>query len=397
MKVFLYTTISLLVTSATLLAQTSTTAVTKETIEIVKDNGDDLKEVKSVCKTVKTSDNSPKRGKLVIKTIDKNGVLSEKHIDILDGNEADIDHLIDSLTSGDFKDIDINVEFDDFDFSDISKIQVIKMPGNMGENIWFEGAEGGNGIEWIDIDDISEFAEIQAAEATRPFLGVILDDEDNDDEGIRVISVVESGAAQAAGIEKEDIIIALDNKAVNSLSDLGSVLREKNIGEAIEIDLLRNDKEKTVTAILKSKAECDFNLSNSFHFKTPACCAGDKSCSHHQRTYKALTSKPKPKLGVNIENLDSEMITDLKIKNGKGVLITKVYSESAASKIGLKVNDVITKINGTPINEIKDLHDFLSEQKLGEEIAITYYRYGKVKTSKGVLFEFNDYQFNFNN
>ncbi len=393
MKLFLYTTVSILVATANLLAQSNDKAIIKEKIEVVKDEKGEIKQVKKVCKSILTDNPNKSDGQIIVETVSKDGEVKKEIIEFTDGNETVIDKIIDSLSKGDYKDINIDVEIGDLDLDDFSKIKVIKITSDFDDNAWFEGGEQ---IEWIDIDDMLEFSEIQAAQSTKPFLGVILDDDVNDEKGIRVVSVVENSAAKTAGIKKEDIIVALDDKEVNGLTEFSAVLREKAIGCKIKVDLIRNGALQSVNAVLKSKADCNFNLANSFKFKSPSC-TNISPNNNQEKTYKAITAKPKPKLGVNIENLNEEMIDDLRIKGGKGVLITKVYNESAAAKIGLKINDVITNINGTEIANIADLHSFLSEQNVGDEINVTYYRYGKVKSAKGVLFEFNDLHFNLNN
>jgi membrane-associated protease RseP (regulator of RpoE activity) len=68
--------------------------------------------------------------------------------------------------------------------------------------------------------------------------------------------------------------------------------------------------------------------------------------------------KPTAYLGVGF---DPET-TDLEI--------TDVYEKMPAAKAGLKVGDVITRLDGKKVKERKDLADFLSKKKPGDTIGV---------------------------
>ncbi len=379
MKTLILSTIAILASTAFIFGQEKEV---KKEVKIVKEviQSDSIEKGKKEINVISTKESEDGSGKVVIISKTKNGKIVEQQLNISGDEEIDISKLIDSILNESIGDIDINV-------SGASKIKVLTNSDGEDDGQWFN-KEGNN---WIDIEDIKEIEEIKMMDSKRPFLGVILDDEIELEEGIRVINVIEKSAAEKAGIEKNDIIISINNNKINSLKDLVAELSDKEIGDQIALQIRRNKELKGVNAKLQSKSESKYNLSNSFQFKTPACCSksNGKCCPHHSRTYKALMHQSKPKLGVYIENLDAEMINDLKIKEEKGVLITKVLEETTAKKMGLKVNDVITKINDSAIGDVASLNDFLAKQKLGDEIEVSYYRYGKVKKAQGVLFEFN--------
>ena len=55
-----------------------------------------------------------------------------------------------------------------------------------------------------------------------------------------------------------------------------------------------------------------------------------------------------------------------------------VNSESPASIAGLKVGDVILKLNGIEVNNIQDFNRALASFKPGEQAFVTVSRYGEV-------------------
>jgi serine protease Do len=72
-------------------------------------------------------------------------------------------------------------------------------------------------------------------------------------------------------------------------------------------------------------------------------------------------------------------------KADKGVKIKEVTKASAAEKAGLKAGDVITKVNGKPVNEHGDIVDAIAPLKPNDLADITYLRDGKEKKVKATL------------
>lgn len=88
-----------------------------------------------------------------------------------------------------------------------------------------------------------------------------------------------------------------------------------------------------------------------------------------------------------------------------GAKVTEVTKESAAEKAGLKVGDVITKVNDYNVADADDLPAALSKFKPEEKVTITYKRDGKEATTSATLqqnknvlgqtFVMGDHDFNF--
>ncbi len=69
-------------------------------------------------------------------------------------------------------------------------------------------------------------------------------------EGVRVQQVMPDSAAEMAGIEAGDVIVAFDGQPVIDLRGYSSLLKSKTPGDTVEVTVLREGKEKTVTATL---------------------------------------------------------------------------------------------------------------------------------------------------
>lgn len=71
--------------------------------------------------------------------------------------------------------------------------------------------------------------------------------------------------------------------------------------------------------------------------------------------------------------------------DGAGVRITELTRESAAQKIGLKVGDVITKVDETEISDPGSLSESIRSHKPGDKVMVTFTRDGKQQKLAAVL------------
>ncbi len=92
-------------------------------------------------------------------------------------------------------------------------------------------------------------------------------------------------------------------------------------------------------------------------------------------------------LGVsNIQNLTPDNATFFGLgEDTKGVLVPNVMPNSAAEKAGVKINDVILEVNGTPVESIIDLQNRISMLKPGTEVELTIWRDGRRRNINVVL------------
>ena len=97
----------------------------------------------------------------------------------------------------------------------------------------------------------------------------------------------------------------------------------------------------------------------------------------------------RPYLGVGLADLNqvpAQYVQHLPDSVKGGVMVVSTDPTSAAAKAGLKEEDVITKINGTEVNNSTELRKLLyTELKVGDKTTITFYRGTEEKTVNVVL------------
>lgn len=68
------------------------------------------------------------------------------------------------------------------------------------------------------------------------------------------------------------------------------------------------------------------------------------------------------------------------LKPGTGVYITSFSNNSGAADAGLKVGDIITKIDNSPVTDFADLSIAIGSKRPGDRVQVTYLRNGKENT-----------------
>jgi Do/DeqQ family serine protease len=108
------------------------------------------------------------------------------------------------------------------------------------------------------IEDLQKFGEVQ-----RAFLGVAISDVNssvaerlklNRITGVLITGVNEDGSAADAGLKEDDVIIALDDVAVNTTAELQEQVGRHRPGDRITVRYIRGGREQTASLTLKNIA-----------------------------------------------------------------------------------------------------------------------------------------------
>ena len=151
-------------------------------------------------------------------------------------------------------------------------------------------------------------------------------------EGIYIGEVVEGGAAQAAGLQKEDVIIAIDGQKIKKFGELQGVIAQKRPGDKVKITYLRNKKEKTVTLTLKNE----------------------------QGTTKVVKNADVDILGIDVRPITDSQKKQLEISYGLEVL--KVNG-GKMKEAGVPKGFIIQVVNDQPMRSFDDLQQAVKDAK----------------------------------
>ena len=96
----------------------------------------------------------------------------------------------------------------------------------------------------IPIEEASAYADaiISGKNITRPKMGISMSEHQS---GVKVDDVTSNSAAAQAGLQRGDIIVAIDGETIKNVASLRYKLYKYEVGDTIKIEYLRNNKKYT--------------------------------------------------------------------------------------------------------------------------------------------------------
>jgi len=230
------------------------------------------------------------------------------------------------------------------------------------------------------------------ASPDNPVMGVRLSRESAD--GVAVDEVFADSPGEKGGLKAGDVIVRFDGQDVKKYEDLSNRLRRKKAGNTVALKVKRG--EKTVDMKVKLERRGDFysperererrqreaNPANPGNPAAPVPAPEPdrpkrpemekeegKSEQGNADEEKGNAAEPKPAfLGVVFSATDN------------GFEISRVFDDSAAKKAGLKVGDVVTKMDGKGYGALAELAAALRARSAGDKVTFTLSREGKQQT-----------------
>ena len=92
-------------------------------------------------------------------------------------------------------------------------------------------------------------------------------------------------------------------------------------------------------------------------------------------------------LGVTVQQVTPEIAASLGNNNLRGVIVNSVQPDSAAAKAGIRQGDVITKFNGTAVEEPNTLRNRVASTDPGAQVTVTVWRDGREQEVRATLGE----------
>lgn len=90
-------------------------------------------------------------------------------------------------------------------------------------------------------------------------------------------------------------------------------------------------------------------------------------------------------LGISIGPIEADVQESLGLKSRDGALVQSVEKGMPADKAGIRHEDVIVRVDQTPVKNNRDLIDYVSGKRPGTKVTLTFIRDGKEKTTVATL------------
>ncbi|HMI97609.1 MAG TPA: Do family serine endopeptidase [Micropepsaceae bacterium] len=97
-------------------------------------------------------------------------------------------------------------------------------------------------------------------------------------------------------------------------------------------------------------------------------------------------------LGVQIQSLTPDMAASLGAGNAKGAIVASVVDDSPAAKAGFKQGDVVVSLNGTDIDDSRDLTRKVAGLRAGQKADFSILREGQKRQIAAVIAKRDDQQ-----
>ena len=224
----------------------------------------------------------------------------------------------------------------------------------------FSGTGGYMGLSFsIPIDVAMDVADQlkKNGKVTRSYLGVMLQDIDRNlaesynlpkPEGSLVTQVTPNSPAAKAGFKSGDVILKFNGSAISRTSDLLNYLNRTLPNQVIQLQVLRDDKVRNISATLTTAPD-----------DTPA-------------KVEQTAQQKGPVLGVTIRNLTANEQSQLDVKGG--ILVQEVKLGGVAAQSRMIAGDIITQINNKTILNSDDFIKSVSELKKGSIARVSIIR-----------------------
>lgn len=171
--------------------------------------------------------------------------------------------------------------------------------------------------------------------------------------GALVSQVEPNSPASKAGLKSGDVILEFNGKEISTYRDLSLAVADTKVGIPAKLKIQRDGKalfeEVTVGERPAEKGEEE----------------------------RASNKAERARLGITVENLDSNSVRQLNLTSDKGALVTDVEAGSPADEGGVRPGDVIREINHKPVNNASDLKSALREIKSGSTVLLSIIRQGQ--------------------
>lgn len=167
--------------------------------------------------------------------------------------------------------------------------------------------------------------------------------------GAYVTSVVPGSAAEGAGLQPLDYIVAFNDEETTWSKDLTDLLGQYESGDEVTVHFFRKGKKQSKTLRLGNRND-----------RTPESRVADKD----------------PYLGITEHRAHSDYDPGVRVN---------VIGNTTADQMGLKDGDVIMAINGYMMIDWNDITGALNMLQAGDEITVDWERVGKVYSGTGTL------------
>jgi C-terminal processing protease CtpA/Prc len=194
----------------------------------------------------------------------------------------------------------------------------------------------------------------------------------DEDGGVLLGEVLDDGPAAESGLHAGDIIVRVDGEKVGTPRALRDVIQDHAPGTTVKIAYLRDGDER------EAKVELGEAPKDSYRVRRIG-----RGPDHTVKELKLR--RDRGFLGVVTQPLSGDLGEYFGVEDGEGALVSEVLEDSPAAALGLKVGDVIVRVDDETIDDPEDLRDTIGDYEEETEVEIAWVRDREKRDGKTTL------------
>ncbi len=160
------------------------------------------------------------------------------------------------------------------------------------------------------------------------------------DKGIIITTIVKDSPADKAGLMSHDIILEMDGKQIKTYDDFRNDVANMKPDSKIDLTISREGKTQNITVTLAERPPDGVT-----------------------KTRPKAQPKSRESLGIEVQNVTSDIARQLNIAAGEGVVVTYVAQASPAYYAGIQAGDVIESVDKQNVNSVDEFENAMDKVK----------------------------------
>ena len=205
---------------------------------------------------------------------------------------------------------------------------------------------------------------------------------ENEDGQIEVSDVEKDSPAELAKIQEGDILVSIDGKKLVGAPMLRSEIRGRKPGQDVKFELLRDGKTMEVKVKLgeypatEARRELEMRFPRLFPPAVPAHPAPEAPPKPGKvpKAPRILTERfgtwpgweKRKYIGGYMESLNKELLDFFGVKEESGLLVNRLTKDGPAEKSGVKVGDVVVRVDGKKVDTVGGVSELIQDKKKGD-------------------------------
>ena len=169
-------------------------------------------------------------------------------------------------------------------------------------------------------------------------------------QGVVVSGVTEQGPAQKAGLQAGDIVLSFNRQPIDNTKNLSRLIAETKIGTPAPIEIWRSGQKQTLTVPIELMPE-----------ETPLSAAKETASDAAETPDNGESLNI---IGFTVKEISPELAERYKLApSTSGVVVTDILPNSDASCKGIKIGDIIVKIDKRNIIGESAFHEYVNDAR----------------------------------